>query len=160
MIQKFFSFLIFFALFGIAIQPLSNLFNNTNIAMLYLFVLILVSKGRGVVSAIIVAIMSAASYNFYFITPKFQLVFNDAQYVITFIIMASIGIVASVTNGNLRYQISQLNKEKYKNDTLFTLCKELSNVMIEAQAIEILSKPKAVRKGGWGRKKEPEKKAE
>ncbi len=138
--KKFFSFLIFFALFGIAIQPLSNLFNNTNIAMLYLFVLILVSKGRGVVSAIIVAIMSAASYNFYFITPKFQLVFNDAQYVITFIIMASIGIVASVTNGNLRYQISQLNKEKYKNDTLFTLCKELSNVMIEAQAIEILSK--------------------
>jgi two-component system sensor histidine kinase KdpD len=72
--------------------PMLKLFDLANIVMLFLLcvVLIAVKFGRG--PSVLAAFVSVASFDFFFVPPRFSFAVSDVQYVVTFAVMLGVGL--------------------------------------------------------------------
>ncbi len=137
-LKKTLHFSVLFGALGMAIQTFSSMINNENILMIYLLFIILSNPGRGKISAIISATIAALSFCFFFVPPKFSFMIAEGQYIVTFICMAIISVTINVINGNLRYQISELTKIKFRSDILQEVNQKFAKAMVEKQIYEII----------------------
>jgi two-component system sensor histidine kinase KdpD len=127
-----------FSLLGLLLLPISSWLANENIIMLYLLMIIIVNHGRGKLSATIAALIATISFDFFFIPPRFSFAIGDFQYIITFIVMAIVGVAFSIVTGNLRFQVSALRKAQNKSKLLYESSKRLAEAMIDEQIFEVV----------------------
>ena len=125
---------ILFAGFGLLLYPLNHILNNENILMLYFMALIVLNHGRGKFSAVVAALAATISFDFFFIEPRLSFAISDIQYVITFIVMAGVGIAFSMVNGNLRFQLSELGQAQRQARLLFEASRQMAEAMLDSQA--------------------------
>ena len=139
-LKKAIFFALFFIILGVVLQPLTPELHNENILMIYLLFIVLISPGRGKISAVIAAIFGAWSFCFFFIPPKFSFLISNHQDIITFICMSLISVIFNVINGNLRFQVSELNKLKTRNDLLQEISQKFAMSMVNKQVVEVIPK--------------------
>lgn len=130
---------VLFTLLGAVLLPLANWLSSGNILMIYLLAIVGFNYGRGKLSALVAALMATISYDFFFIPPRFSFAIGDAQYIITFIIMAAVAIAFNVVNGNLRYQVGMLRKTQAQMTLLYASSRKLAEAMVEAQVVEVIN---------------------
>ena len=106
--------------------------------MLYLLMIILSNKSRGKISAIIVAVMASLSYDFFVVSKTLSPIPESIQYIMILIIMTILGVTFSVITGNLRYQLSRLNKWQQQNEWLNKINEGFSKAMINSQILELI----------------------
>lgn len=136
--KKLIYFGIIFFTFGFIIHPLNKLFTSESILVMYILVTMLVSRGRGKISALIPALMATLSFDFFFIEPIYSFAANDRAYIITFVIMTLVGLTFNLTNGNLRYQVSQLENIQNQAELLQEASNELATTIAEKQILEVI----------------------
>ena len=107
--------------------------------MLYLLIIVISNRGRGKLSAFIAAFMATISFDFFFVPPYYSFAIADSQYIVTFIVMAAIGTVFNMINGNLRYQVSKLSREQQHSEWLNKVNEELAAAIAEKQIEELLT---------------------
>lgn len=136
LIKKTFTNLIIFTALSLILIPVSKFTSNINILMAYLLVIVLTSRGRGILSSIITALIATLSFDFFFIPPQFSFSISDLQYVFTFIVMATVGVLFGVMNGNLRFQLNISRKIQKQTRILYAFSRKLSEAMVESQVVE------------------------
>ena len=116
---------------------LLNIFDLANVIMLYLLatVLVAIKFGRG--PSIFSAVLSVASFDFFFVPPKFSFSVSDTQYFFTFSIMLAVSLIISNLMVNLRYQAQIATQRERRTHALNQLSKALSSAMMIEQIIEI-----------------------
>jgi two-component system sensor histidine kinase KdpD len=87
-------------------------------------------------SSIITALIATLSFDFFFIPPQFSFSISDLQYVFTFIVMATVGVLFGVMNGNLRFQLNISRKIQKQTRILYAFSRKLSEAMVESQVVE------------------------
>lgn len=124
------------AVTGIA-AGLVNVFDLANVIMLYLLatVLIAIRLGRG--PSIFASFLSVATFDFFFVPPRFSLQISDTQYLFTFIIMLAVSLIISNLTANLRYQARIASFRERRTNALNALSKALSSALVVEQIIEI-----------------------
>lgn len=128
---------IFFSL-GFALLPLSRFIANENIIMVYFLFIILTNRHRGLVSATIAALVATISFDFFFIAPRFSFAVSDLQYLLTFAIMAGVGTLFNLVNGNLRYQAQKQRKLHQQIRQLYEFSRKLSEALVYQQVFDAL----------------------
>ena len=82
--------------------------------MLYLLGVILVSSQYGKRPSIFSSIISVATFDFFFVQPRFSFNVSDTKYLITFAVMLVVALVISHLTENLRYQVMvAMNRENH-----------------------------------------------
>jgi len=79
-------------------------FQLSNLIMVYLLGVMLTATGCGRGPAILVSLLSVLSFDFFFVPPRFALTVEDAQYIVTFIVMFLVALVISHLANRMRQQ--------------------------------------------------------
>ncbi len=117
--------------------PLVPFFDLANIVMLFLLgtVLVALKLGRG--PAALAAFLNVAAFDFFFVAPRFSLAVSDVQYLLTFIVMLSVGLLTGQLTAGLRFQARLSASRERRAQSLFELTRELSAALLGTQVAEL-----------------------
>jgi two-component system, OmpR family, sensor histidine kinase KdpD len=116
--------------------PLLPYFDLANIVMLFLLnvVLTAVKFGRG--PAMLAAFLSVASFDFFFVPPRFSFAVSDVQYLLTFAVMLVVALIIGQMTAGLRFQARIATHREERARSLFAFAKTLSGVLQSADVTE------------------------
>jgi two-component system sensor histidine kinase KdpD len=117
--------------------PLRNLIDLANIAMLFLLGVVFIAYRFGRGPAVLAALLSVASFDFFFVPPRLSFAVSDVEYVVTFVVMLTVALVIGSLTAGLRYQarVAHYREERARN--LYEMAKSLSSSLVDEQVVEI-----------------------
>lgn len=106
----------------------SDYLGLTNIGMLFLLPVVLVSTRMGILPSIAVALASVLCFDMFFVPPLMHLRVNDPRHLITFLVF----MLVAYTTGNmadlLRYRMREALQRENQTRVLYELARDLSAV--------------------------------
>jgi len=78
-----------------------------------------------------------AAFDFFFVPPRFSFGIHDAQYLLTFAVMLSVGLITGQLTAGLRYQARVAGHREERSRDLYQMARELSGALTEEQIAEI-----------------------
>ncbi len=99
-----------------------------NIVMVFLLGVALVAARYGRGPAIATAVVNVLVFDFFFVPPYLRFAVSDAQYLITFAVMLTIGIIISTLTSRIKDQLGAARHLQQRTDALFRLTKQLTEV--------------------------------
>ena len=116
--------------------PLLAFLDLANIAMLFLLVVVLVAVRFGRGPSVLATCVSVACFDFFFVAPRFTFSVSDLQYVITFAVMLSVGLMTGHLTSNLRFQARVAAQREARSRALYEFARELSGALQTDQIFE------------------------
>ncbi len=117
--------------------PLIPYFDLANIVMLFLLNVVLISTRFGRGPAIFSALTSVASFDFFFVPPRFSLAVSDLQYLMTFAIMLAVALITAHLTAGLRYQAQVAGHRERRAGALFEMARALSGALTQEQVVQM-----------------------
>lgn len=108
-----------------------------NIVMLFLLVVLLVARYAGRWPAVLVAFLSVALFDFFFVPPRFSFAVNDGQYVVTFIVMLATALITGTLTAGLRREADEAAGREARARALYEMGRELAGAMTLEQVLDI-----------------------
>ena len=118
-------------------SPLHDVFELSNIVMLFLLSVVGVAMFLGRGPAVLAAIMNVLAFDWFFVPPRFAFAVADAQYVFTFVVMLTVGLVVGQLTAGLRHQATFAGEGEERARRLFEMARELSAALAPEQVVEI-----------------------
>jgi two-component system, OmpR family, sensor histidine kinase KdpD len=117
--------------------PLAAHFDRSNIVAIYILsvVLIAVRFGRG--AAAFGAVLSVCSFDFFFVPPRFSFAISDVQYLLTFGIMLTVGLITGQLTAGLRFQARVAAHREERAGSLYEIARDLSGAVQIEQVVRI-----------------------
>jgi two-component system sensor histidine kinase KdpD len=120
----------------IAIWPLEGVLEPTNLIMLYLLAVLGVALRLGRGPAALAAVLSVASFDFFFVSPRFSFAVSDVQYVVTFFVMLVVGLVAGQLVARQRQEAARAREREARTRYLYEMARELSAALLTEQVTD------------------------
>lgn len=117
--------------------PLAHWLELTNIVMIYLLAVVGISLRFGRGAAVLAAFLSVASFDFFFVPPRFSFAVSDVQYLVTFAVMLAVALVIGQLMANLRYQARVAANRESRARALYEAARDLSAALQTQQIDEI-----------------------
>ena len=117
--------------------PLQPHLDLANIVMLFLLAVMIVAVRLGRGPASLAAVVNVAAFDFFFVPPQFSFSVHDVQYLLTFAVMLSIGLITGQLTAGLRYQARIAGHREERSRDLYQMARELSGALTEQQIAEI-----------------------
>ena len=125
---------------ALAATLLMPYFDLANIVMLFLLTVVLVAVRHGRGPAVLAAFLNVATFDFFFVQPRFSFAVGDAQYLLTFIVMLIVGLITGQLTANLRYQARVASNRELRSRALYEMARDLSAALQQEQISEISDK--------------------
>ena len=116
--------------------PMHALFDLANIVMLFLLYVVLVAVKLGRGPAMLAAVLGVASFDFFFVQPRFSFAVSDVQYLMTFAVMLGVGLMIGQLTANLRFSARISASRERRALALFELTRDLSAAL---QAVQVVA---------------------
>ena len=122
---------------GVLATPLIDRIHLVNIVMLFLLgvVLVAVRLGRG--PALVAAVLNVLAFDFFFVQPRFSFAVSDVEYLITFGVMMTVGLVVGQLTASLRFQAQVASDREDRSRNLYELARELGKALTIEQIAAI-----------------------
>ena len=111
-----------------------------NIAMLFLAGVVGVALRHGRGPAALASVLAVAAFDFFFVPPRMSFAVSDVQYVLTFLVLLTVGLVIGQLTAGLREQAQVAVRRETDARTLYELARELSAALTTEQVVEIGSR--------------------
>ena len=118
-------------------HPMRNWFDLANIVMLFLLCVVFVAMRYGRGPASLAAVLSVASFDFFFVPPRLSFVVSDVQYLVTFAVMLAVGLLIGQLTANLRFSAKVSTSRERRAQSLFELTRDLSAALQTEQVTEL-----------------------
>ncbi len=105
-----------------------------DLEMLYLLAVIFTAVRFGRGPAILAAALSVAAYDFFFVPPSHTFAVADARYLLTFVMMFGVGLVAGTLAARIRRQEREAVAREERTGALYALSRELAITASELEA--------------------------
>ena len=105
---------------------LLNHLDLANIVMLFLLTVVLVALKGGKVVAAWTSLLNVLAFNYFFVPPRFSFDVDDAQYLVTFMVMLFVGLVTGQITAGLKYQAELASAREKKALSLYEFTRDLS----------------------------------
>jgi two-component system sensor histidine kinase KdpD len=112
-------------------------FDLANIAMLYVLAVVLIAVWLGRGPSAFAAIVNVATFDFFFVPPRFSFTVADVQYLLTFAIMLIVGLITGQLTARLRYQARVAEHRESRAQALYEMARELSSALTTEQVVQI-----------------------
>jgi two-component system sensor histidine kinase KdpD len=77
-----------------------------------------------------------ASFDFFFVQPRFSFAVSDVQYLLTFAVMLAVGLLIGQLTANLRFAARVAATREQRTQALFELTRDLSGALLASQVVE------------------------
>lgn len=125
---------------GTLAAPLVHVFELTNIVMLFLLAVVGVAIRYGRGPAVLAALLSVASFDFFYVPPRFSFAISDVQYLVTFAVMLVVALVIGQMAAGLTYQARVAQRREDRMRALYEMSRQLSGALMIEQVAEIGAK--------------------
>ncbi len=98
-----------------------------NLVMLYLVGALLVGIRGHRGPAALYSILSVLCFDFFFVPPRFQFAVSDSQYIVTFVVMAGVGLLISDLTVRIRSQADASRLGEMRTAAMHALSRELAS---------------------------------
>ncbi len=123
-------------LMALIATPLLQLLDLANIVMLFLLTVVLVAVRFGRGPAVVAAVISVIAFDFFFVPPRFSFAVSDVQYLITFAVMLTVGLIIGQLTAGLRFQARVSVHRESRSRALYEFARALSGVLATEQIFE------------------------
>lgn len=117
--------------------PLQWHFAQSNIVMLFLLAVLGVALRLGRGPAVLASFLSVGLFDFFFVAPKLSFAVSDVQYLITFAVMLTVGLITGQLTAGLRYQARVSAEREARSRALFELTSDLSTALQAEQVTTV-----------------------
>ena len=117
--------------------PLSEHFGLANILMLFLLTVVLVAVRLGRGPAVMASFASVASFDFFFVPPRFSFTVDDPQYLLTFAVMLVVALIIGQLTAELKRQANDARLKERRTHALYEMARELAGALTMTQVTEI-----------------------
>ncbi|HEY6512400.1 MAG TPA: DUF4118 domain-containing protein [Burkholderiaceae bacterium] len=117
--------------------PLLDVFELTNIVMLFLLAVVGVALRFGRGPAVLAAFVGVGLFDFFFVPPRFDFAVSDAQYLITFGVMLVVALVIGQLTAGLKVQAEAATLREHRVRSLYQMARDLSAALLPDQVAEI-----------------------
>jgi len=118
-------------------MPLAVHFDRSNIVAIYLLTVVLVGVRLGRGPAALAAVLCVSAFDFFFVPPRFSFAVSDVQYLLTFFIMLTVGLIAGQLTAGLRFQARVALHREERAAALYELARDLSGAVQTGQVVKI-----------------------
>ncbi|WP_058911744.1 two-component system sensor histidine kinase KdpD [Entomohabitans teleogrylli] len=101
-------------------------FDATNLVMLYLLGVVVVALFWGRWPSVLATVINVASFDLFFIAPRGTLAVSDVQYLLTFAVMLSVGLIIGNLTAGVRYQARVARYREQRTRHLYEMSKALA----------------------------------
>jgi two-component system sensor histidine kinase KdpD len=101
-------------------------FAPTNLAMVYLLGVVLAATRLGRNAAVATSVVGTLAFDFFFIPPIYSFAISDTQYLITAIVLLTVGLVISSLASGLRLQAHTATLRERRTAALYAMARELA----------------------------------
>lgn len=105
--------------------PLYSRLRETNLAMLYLLGLALISVRFGRRVSVFAALLSVVCFDFFFVQPRYTFAVADSEYVISLVVLLSVGLTISTLAARVERQLEAAHARERRTSALYALAKDL-----------------------------------
>ena len=102
-------------------------FHLSNLIMVYLLGVMLTATGCGRGPAILISLLSVLAFDFCFVPPRFSFTVEDAQYIVTFIVMFLVALVISHLAVGMRQQAQVARLQERQAGAMHGLSRQLAS---------------------------------
>jgi two-component system, OmpR family, sensor histidine kinase KdpD len=120
--------------------PLLPYLDLANIVMLFLLTIVLVAVRFGRGPAVLAAFVSVASFDFFFVPPRFSFAVSDVQYLVTFAVMLTVALITGQMTASLRYQARVASYREERARALYEFARDMSSLLQTDQVVEAATK--------------------
>ncbi|WP_137860751.1 DUF4118 domain-containing protein [Variovorax sp. 3P27G3] len=121
----------------LVVMPLSNVLELTNIVMLFLLGVVGAALWFGRGPAAVAALLNVAAFDYFFVSPRLSFAVSDVQYVLTFAVMLTVGLLVGQLTAGLRFAAGVSASRERRAQSLFELTRELSAALESMQVVEL-----------------------
>lgn len=101
-------------------------FDPANLVMLYLLGVVVVALRAGRWPAVFATALNVISFDLFFVSPRGTLAVSDAQYLLTFGVMLSVGLIVGNLTAGVRYQARIARYRERRTGQLYALSSSLA----------------------------------
>ncbi|MEO8752277.1 MAG: two-component system sensor histidine kinase KdpD [Casimicrobiaceae bacterium] len=120
--------------------PLLNYFDLANIVMLFLLAVVLVALKWGRGPAVLAAFVSVATFDFFFVAPRFSFAVSDFQYLLTFAVMLVVALIIGQMTAGLRYQARVAAYREERARVLYEFARDMSSLLLTDDVVAAATK--------------------
>ncbi|SFC58632.1 two-component system sensor histidine kinase KdpD [Pragia fontium] len=112
------------------------MFDLANIVMIYLLGVVIIALFYGRWPSAFATVINVASFDLFFVLPRWSFSVSDVQYIVTFGVMLSVGLVIGNLTAGVRYQakVARLREQRARH------MYEMSKVLSQALTVEDIAK--------------------
>ncbi len=103
-----------------------SFFSPTNMAMFYLLAVVAAAVRLGLQPAVFTAFLGVLVFDFFFVPPVFTLVVADTEYLLTFLVFLTVGLVISSQVARSRERAEALRLREVQTASLYYLSRDLA----------------------------------
>jgi len=118
---------------------LLHVFDLSNVVGLFLLTVVLVALRLGRVAGAWTALLSVASFDFFFVEPRFSFAVSDAQYLFTFVLILAVALVTGQLAAQLHLKARVATAGERHAVAVARVARELSGALRVEQIAEICS---------------------
>jgi two-component system sensor histidine kinase KdpD len=108
---------------------------EANLIMMYMLAIVFVAVQYGRGPAIWASVAGVLAFDFFFVPPYLRFAVDDTQYLITFVIMLTIGLTISTLTSRLRQQAQLTRQRQRRTESLYHLSRELAGIVGRQQLL-------------------------
>ena len=101
-------------------------FDNANLVMLYILGVVVVARFYGRWPSVFATVINVVSFDLFLINPKGTLAVSDMQYLLTFAVMMTVGLVIGSLTAGVRYQARVARYREQRTYHLYEMSKALA----------------------------------
>jgi two-component system sensor histidine kinase KdpD len=116
--------------------PLVPYFDLANIVMLFLLAVVLVALKWGRGPAVLAAFVSVATFDYFFVSPRFTFAVGDFQYLLTFAVMLAVALIIGQMTAGLRYQARVASYREERARVLYEFARDMSSLLLTDDVVE------------------------
>jgi two-component system sensor histidine kinase KdpD len=103
-----------------------SFFSPTNMVMFYLLAVVLAAVRLGLQPAVFTAFLGVLAFDFFFVPPVLTLVVADTEYLLTFLVFLTVGLVISSQVARSRERAEALRLREVQTASLYYLSRDLA----------------------------------
>jgi two-component system sensor histidine kinase KdpD len=120
--------------------PLFARLSVTDVAMVYLLGVVFVASRYGRGPSVFASLLSIASFDFFFVPPRFTFAVSDARYALTFAVMLAAALVASHLTLRIRAQAQTARDRERRTGAVYAMSRALAAARTPADLIAIATR--------------------
>ncbi len=119
------------------LSPFAEHFDLANIVMIFLLVVLLVSVRWGRGCGVFASVLCVLLFDVVFVPPRFSLVVEDAQYLVTFAVMLATALITAQLASGLKQNERLALRREQRAQELSHVARQLAGAMLASQVDEV-----------------------